>query len=141
LEEKKGKHWIKAWKGRLGPLQTEIMHLIFRYGKKGVPVRDIFEIMYDRQKLPQSSVYTVLDRLIKRGLLERRRVDGIYQYYPLIQEKDLGKFGSFEEKRYKRGAMDLISRLLRREINSNPEEIERLQKLIDRERERLKQKE
>ena len=140
MEEKKGKYWIKAWKGRLGPLQTEIMHLIFRYGKKGVPVRDIFEIMYDRQKLPRSSVYTVFNRLIKRGLLERRKVDEVYQYYPLIEKKDLGKFGSFDDKRYKRGTTGLISRLLKREISNNPEEIERLQKLLDKEREKLKQK-
>lgn len=140
MEEKKGKYWIKAWKGRLGPLQTEMMHLIFRYGKKGVPVRDIFEIMYERQKLPRSSVYTVFNRLIKRGLLERRKVDEVYQYYSLIEKKDLGKFGSFDDKRYKRGTTDLISRLLKREISGNPKEIERLQKLLDKEKERLKQK-
>lgn len=138
MEEKKGKYWIKAWKGRLGPLQTEMMHLIFRYGKKGVPVRDIFEIMYERQKLPRSSVYTVFDRLIRRGLLERRKVDEVYHYYPLIEKKDLGRFGSFNDKRYRRGTTSLISRLLKREIGGNPEEIERLQKLLDKEREKLK---
>lgn len=56
------------------------------------------------------------------------------------EKKDLGKFGSFDERRYKQGTTDLISRLLRREISGNPEEIERLQKLLDKEREKLKQK-
>jgi len=140
LKEKKGRHWIKSWKGRLGPLQTEIMHLIFRYGKKGISAGDIFTIMYEKQRLPRSSVYTVLNRLIKRGLLERRKVEGVYHYYALIQEKDLGKFGSFEDKIHTQGVTDLISRLLRREVSYNPEEIEKLEKLLAQEKKRLKNK-
>ena len=136
----KRKSWITSWKGRIGPLQAEIMHLIFRYGKNGILVKDIFEIIYDKQKLPRSSVYTVLNRLIKKGLLERKKVNGIYQYYPLIQEKDLGRFGSFEDKRYPKGANDLISRLIQKEIANDFTQIEKLQKLLDQERKRLKQK-
>lgn len=141
MEEKKRKHWIKSWKGRLGPLQTEIMHLIFRYGKDGMSAGDIYELTYDEQKLPKSSIYTVLSRLIKRGLLGRKKVNGIYHYYPLIREKELGRFGSFNDKVYKKGALDLVSRLLRREIANHPEEIKELQRLLDQERKRLKEKE
>ena len=135
---KEKRSWIKSWKGRLGPLQAEIMHLIFRYGKEGISAGDIFAIMYDERRLPRSSVYTVLSRLIKRGLLERKKVEGIYKYYPLIEEKDLSRFGSFEDRIHKKGVVDLISPLLRREISRNPEEIERLEKLLAQERERLK---
>ena len=134
----KRKSWITSWKGRIGPLQAEIMDLIFRYGKNGIQVKDVFEIIYDKQKLPRSSVYTVLNRLIKRGLLERKKVNGIYQYYPLIQEKDLGRFGSFEDKRNLKGANDLISRLIQKEIANDFTQIEKLQKLLDQERKRLK---
>ncbi len=141
MEEKERRHWVKAWKGRLGPLQVEIMHLIFGHGKNGTTAPDLFEIMYDRQKLPMSSVYTVLSRLIKRGVLERRKVDGVYHYYPLIQKRDLGKFGSFEDKRHKQTTIGLISRLLQRDIGHNSEEIEKLQKLLDQKREQLKKKE
>ncbi len=138
MKKRKGKYWTKSWRGRLGPLQVEIMHLIFRYGKDGMSARDIFEIMYEKQKLPNSSVYTVLNRLIKRGLLERKKFNSIYRYYPLIEEKSLDKFGYFEDKVYKKGAEDIISRLLQKSIANNLEEIERLQKLLDQEREKLK---
>lgn len=139
MKQKKTKRWVKSWKGRLGPLQTEMMHLIFRYGKEGMPAGDIFEILSENQSLPKSSVYTVLNRLIKRGILERRKVDGIYHYCPLIEEKELGRFGSYEDKTYNKSALDLIARLIKREIAQDPHEIERLQKLLDEERSNLKQ--
>ena len=140
MEEKKGRHWVKAWKGRLGPLQIEIMHLVFGHRKNGTTARDVFEIMYDRQKLPMSSVYTVLSRLIKRGVLERKKVDEVYHYYSLIQKRDLSKFGSFEEKRYRQGTIDLISSLIRREIANDPAEIDKLQKFLDQERKRIQKR-
>ncbi|MBE0478790.1 BlaI/MecI/CopY family transcriptional regulator [Candidatus Aerophobetes bacterium] len=140
MKKKKSRRWVKSWKGRLGPLQTEMMHLIFRYGKDGIPAGDVFEILSEEQSLPKSSVYTVLNRLITRGILERKKVDGIYHYCPLIEEKDLGRFGSYEDKMYKKGTIDLISRLIQREIARNPEEIEKLQKLLDEERSKLGQK-
>lgn len=140
MKEKKKRHWIRSWRGRLGPLQMEIMHLIFRYGKDGISAGDVYEIIQDEQKLPKSSIYTVLNRLIKRNLLGRKKVNGIYQYYPLIQEKELNKFGSYEDRIGKKGAIDLIARLLQREIANNPEEIETLQKILDQEKERWKKK-
>ena len=135
--KKKGQN-IRSWKGRVGPLQAEIMYLIFRYGDNGMLAGDIFEIMYEKQKLPKSSVYTVLNRLIRRDLLGRKKVNGVFRYYPRIKEKDIGQFGYFEEKVPTRGVADLVSRLIRREITTNPGEIDRLQKLLDEERKRLK---
>ncbi len=101
-------------------------------------VRDIFEIMYEKQKLPVASVYTVLGRLIKRGLVERRQVDRIFHYHPLIQKKDLGRFGVIKDDRYRPRETSLISRLVREEISSDPKELERLQKILDQERKRLR---
>lgn len=135
-EKTGGKRPVKSWKGRIGPLQTEMMHLIFRYGKDGISATDIFELLYEDERIPRSSVYTVLNRLIKRGLLARKKVDGIYHYYPLIEEKDLGKFGSFDDKIYKMSTVELIARLIRREIATNPEEIEKLQKILEEEKKR-----
>ena len=135
----KGKE-IRSWKGRVGPLQAEIMHLIFRYGENGMVAGDIFEIMYEKQKLPRSSVYTVLNRLIRRGLLGRKKVSGVYRYYPCVKEEDFGQFGYFEDRVTVRGVPDLVTRLIRRDIAGKIQEIEALQKLLDEERERLKHK-
>ena len=137
---KKKRKLIKSWKGRLGPLQTEIMHLIFRYGRKGISAVDIFETLFDEQRLPRSSIYTVLSRLIKRGLLVRKKVEGMYLYYPLIEEKDLNKYGSFQDNIEKQSIANLVARLIRRGVDYTPEEIEKLEKLLAKEKERLKKK-
>jgi len=139
VKQRKEVHWIRSWKGRLGPLQAEIMDVIFTYGKDGISVGDLFEIVYDEKKLPRSSVYTVLNRLMKRGLLERKKVDGVYHYYPFINEEDLGRFGSFQEKGHRKGTLELISRLLKQELANSPEEIEKLQQILEAERKKLEQ--
>ena len=137
MKEHKKAHWIRSWKGRLGPLQAEIMDVIFTYGRNGICVGDLFEIVYDEKKLPRSSVYTVLNRLMNRGLLERKKVEGIYHYYPLIEEKDLGRFGSFQEKGYRKARLELISRLLKQELANSPQEIGKFQEILEAERKRL----
>lgn len=140
MVRKTAKHWVPGWKGRLGPLQSEIMELILSAGKEGVPARFIFEVMYERQKLPMASVYTVLNRLIKRGLLKREKIDEIYHYRPLIKKKELGRFGSFDDKRHERGTKELVSFLLRQGNDYTMEEIEELERILEKEKQKLRQK-
>src|SRR5262249_39522922 len=66
----------------LGPLEREVMELIWRRPKdaSGVSVRDI-HLAFD-ERLAYTTLMTTLDRLHKKGLLDRRRSGRAFFYSP-----------------------------------------------------------
>ena len=65
----------------LGPLELEVMELVWRRPEKaGVSVRDIHLAFEER--LAYTTLMTTLDRLHKKGLLDRRKEGRAYFYSP-----------------------------------------------------------
>jgi predicted transcriptional regulator len=93
----------KAASPELGPLEREVMELVWRrHEKSGVSVRDIHLAFEER--LAYTTLMTTLDRLHKKGLLDRRKEGRAYFYSP-----------RFSPDEFERGvARDLINRLLGR---------------------------
>ena len=60
----------------LGPLEIDVMEVLWNAGESGV--RDVVEKL-DR-KLAYTTVMTVLDRLFKKGLLDRRKSARAFVY-------------------------------------------------------------
>src|SRR5262245_37709146 len=92
----------------LGPLEREVMELIWRRPKdaSGVSVRDI-HLAFD-ERLAYTTLMTTLDRLHKKGLLDRRRSGRAFFYSP-----------RFSPDEFERGvARDVINTLLGRGSNS-----------------------
>ncbi|MCG3159615.1 MAG: hypothetical protein JMDDDDMK_00609 [Acidobacteria bacterium] len=88
----------------LGPLEREVMELIWRLPENAgeVSVRDIHLAFGER--LAYTTLMTTLDRLHKKGLLDRRRIGRAFVYSPRFSP------GEFE-----RGvARDVIDTLLGR---------------------------
>ncbi|MGH9768545.1 MAG: BlaI/MecI/CopY family transcriptional regulator [Blastocatellia bacterium] len=88
----------------LGPLEREVMELIWRRPKDAaeVSVRDIYLAFEER--LAYTTLMTTLDRLRKKGLLERRRGGRAFFYSP-----------RFSPDEFERGvARDVIDTLLGR---------------------------
>ncbi len=72
----------------LGPLEREVMEIIWRWRKsKGeVSVRDIY-LAFD-QRLAYTTLMTTLDRLPKKGLLERRKDGRAFRYAPCLSPQE-----------------------------------------------------
>ncbi|MFL5802844.1 MAG: BlaI/MecI/CopY family transcriptional regulator [Roseiflexaceae bacterium] len=87
----------------LGELEAEIMELIWaRPSGQGTPVRDVFEILYERRlnassderrRIAYTTVMNTMTRLAKKNLLRAEKQDQAYIYYPnFSQEEFVSRF-------------------------------------------------
>lgn len=68
----------------LGRLESDLMHILWSRG--GSNVRDVVQQL-DRP-LAYTTVMTTLDRLYKKGLLDRYRQDRAFVYSPRLSQQD-----------------------------------------------------
>ena len=83
--------WLKRKTGvrqapveQLGTLESEMMERIWARGETSV--RDLHEEMSSR--LAYTTIMTTVDRLFKKGLLDRRAVGRAFLYSPRITKRD-----------------------------------------------------
>jgi len=68
----------------LGPLEVDVMEIVWTFGASSV--RDVVGRM--QRKLAYTTVMTTLDRLYKKGLLERVLTDRAFMYSPTVTRED-----------------------------------------------------
>ena len=68
----------------LGPLEIDVMNAIWSCGAGNV--RDVVGRL--ERKLAYTTVMTTLDRLYKKGLLEREMIDRAFVYSPRVSRED-----------------------------------------------------
>ncbi|MBP6824284.1 MAG: BlaI/MecI/CopY family transcriptional regulator [Acidobacteria bacterium] len=89
----------------LGPLERDVMEFVWRRyeHRRGtgceVSVRDVFLAFNER--LAYTTLMTTLDRLHKKGLLERRKDGRAFVYFPRISAQEL-------ERSVARGVIDTL---------------------------------
>lgn len=68
----------------LGPLEMQVMNVVWSVAR--CSVRDVVERL--NSKLAYTTVMTTLDRLFKKGLLEREKSERAFLYSPLLSSQD-----------------------------------------------------
>ncbi len=68
----------------LGPLEMQVMNVVWSVAP--CSVRDVVERL--NCKLAYTTVMTTLDRLFKKGLLEREKSERAFLYSPLLSSQD-----------------------------------------------------
>jgi predicted transcriptional regulator len=68
----------------LGPLEVQVMEILWGTGERSV--RDVVEQL-DR-KLAYTTVMTTLDRLFKKGLLDRQKSERAFLYSPRVSHHE-----------------------------------------------------
>ena len=68
----------------LGPLEVEVMEAVWTFGTSNV--RDVTKRM--QRELAYTTVMTTLDRLYKKGLLEREMTDRAFVYSAKVSRQD-----------------------------------------------------
>jgi len=78
----------------LGDLEAEIMEFIWSHpSENGIPVREVFEVLYDRRRIAYTTVMSTMGRLAKKKLLRAEKRDQAYLYYPVFtQEQFIARF-------------------------------------------------
>jgi len=70
--------------GQLGSLESELMERVWRRGE--LSVRDLYEELSSR--LAYTTIMTTMDRLYKKGMLQRRKVGKAFLYVPALSEQE-----------------------------------------------------
>jgi predicted transcriptional regulator len=68
----------------LGPLEIQVMEVVWSSGESSV--RDVVEKL--DSKLAYTTVMTTLDRLFKKGLLDRHKSERAFLYSPRLSSQD-----------------------------------------------------
>lgn len=122
----------KAGLGRvLGDLEKSVMDIL--WDKGALTGREVFEEVGREKPLAFTTVLTVMDRLLKKGLIKRVKRGGVFVYTASMSKEDFVRQVSQEVLQ---GILDIsassaASSFVDILYKTSPEEIERLSKLID----------
>lgn len=127
----------EQFEGFLGPLGAEILETVWNSGEEPVTVRAVYEEVRKNTKIAYTTVMSTMDRLYEKGLLDRKVERGkggvFFVYWPKLGKK------SFEESAVRTVVSSLfknfgstVTNALVEEVASNKEDLEALQKRIDK---------
>ena len=85
----------------LGPLETDIMQLVWR--EKFTTVKKVHKALQEERDIAYTTVMTTMTRLAEKGVLNRRRDGLAYIYTPAITKRD---FEAMMVRRVLDGLMD-----------------------------------
>lgn len=140
--------WLKGYFGRqksslepLGRLETELMDRL--WAGPGISVRDLHQELDGR--LAYTTLMTTLDRLYKKGLLQRRKQGKAYFYSPVLSEREYQEsltqhfFGMVLHDRRNSGA--ILSRFVEAVTDADQAMLDELDEIVKAKRRALRRKE
>lgn len=75
--------------GSLGGLEIIILPYIWRGGK--VKIKDVFEAMYEKHKLTYTTIMSVFNRLVDKGVLEQDRSVIPHVFNAKVSQKEMAE--------------------------------------------------
>lgn len=117
-------------KQRLGERELDIMQALWRSGK--ATVTEVHQALGERGgDVAYTTVQTMLNRLETKGLVARDSSDRAHRYRPLLKEPvaAVGAIRRLTDRFFNGSVEALATRLVEEELS--PEQLERIQALID----------
>jgi predicted transcriptional regulator len=140
--------WLKGYFGRqktslepLGRLETELMDRL--WVRPEISVRDLHQELGGR--LAYTTLMTTLDRLYKKGLLQRRKQGKAYFYSPVLSEREYQEslthhfFGMVLNDRRNSGAV--LLRFVEAVSDADQAMLDQLDEIVKAKRRALRRKE
>jgi len=85
----------KEMEAFLGPLEANVIGVIWNSEKKPVRVREVYEKLKQKKDIAYTTVMSTMDRLYDKDLLDRRIEKGkgglFYVYWPRLEEQNFKK--------------------------------------------------
>jgi len=118
----------------LGDLEKSVMDVLWEKGE--ATGRQVFEEIGKRRPLAFTTILTVMDRLLKKGLIKRIKKGRLFVYAPSMSKEDFVARVSREVLQgiFSISASSAASSFVDILYKTNPEEIERLSRLIEEKR-------
>lgn len=120
----------------LGPLEANIIGVIWNSDKKSLRVRDVYEELRQKKDIAYTTVMSTMDRLFEKGLLDRRIEKGrgglFYVYWPKLEEQSFKKSAVREViSSLIENFGEIVTSYLIEEATSDEQELETLRKQLD----------
>lgn len=94
------------------PLELTVLNVLWRVGEASVAT--VREEMHPSRPLAYTTVMTILDRLVKRGVVERRKLGRSFQYKPVVLQSQMRNVAVRQLlERFFDGSTDLLQQFLR----------------------------
>lgn len=127
------KPFKKGFQQALGELENEIMQVLWDQKSGSATAKAIHDILSQKRKIAITTVFTVLDRLVEKGLLKKEKQNKTFIYQTIYSKdeyvKEVAKMTlqgliEFSKDSTISCFVDVLSDL-------SKEDLERLKKLID----------
>ena len=124
--------WLKSTKGApftgIGSLEADILAIIWE--RQRATVRDVYETLRDQRPIASTTVMTVMNNLVKKGLLSQDRTSIAYVYTPAIPGDEVAStiLDSVVQRLFRGHSNLALSHLLGLERELAPEQADELRK-------------
>lgn len=78
----------KGSRKMLFDLESDVMEVLWNRGRTRLVVRDVHKILESNRDIAYTTVMTTMDRLWKKGVLERAREGKAYAYWPRLSRDE-----------------------------------------------------
>lgn len=121
----------------LGSLEQEIMEAL--WDRRTCTGKEVLDDLARNRKIAKTTVFTVLERLYKKGLVRKSRGESFYLFEPAYSREELAEEVSREVLR---GVLDLwsgpaISSFVDLVAQDSPDKLDRLASLVSNKKEEL----
>ncbi len=127
--------WLRSTKGApftgIGSLEADILAVVWEIDEtsdRPVTVRSVYEQLLKRRQIAYTTVMTVMNNLVKKGLLEQNREGVAYSYTPAIPGREVVRtvLLSVTDRLLAGRSHIAVSQLLDLNRELTPEELEEL---------------
>lgn len=121
---------------RLGELEAEVMNVCWDKGQ--ATVHDVRDTLQPGRDPAYTTVMTVMNRLVEKGMLRRHKEGRAYVYTPAQRREEVAGslLRSLVDRLYKGATLPAIAHLLETEEDVDEGELERLEALLRARREK-----
>lgn len=116
----------------LTPAQYEILEVLWRSPESGATVSEVWHVIGERRGITRTTVLNQIDRLERRGWVQRKKHPGGYRYVATRSRESAarGLVDQFVESFFGGSASELVMSLFGSK-KLKPSEVSKLRKLLD----------
>ena len=130
---------MAAKNNKLTPAEWEIMDVIWQTGASP-SVRDVLEHAYPEGEKAYTTVQTIMNTLVKKGLLKTKKIGLVNFYTPVKTRNEIvkGEMNSMVSRVF-HGSVPALANYLIDSEDLSLEEIQKIKELLDKREQQLKE--